>query len=311
MEDDGFGKEESGQLRMESAGSRLQFAVFHLLIRLGARPAIFALLQLVVFWYVLFRPSVRRRAEPYLLRRFPGIRGFRKLRAAYLMDLGFGQSLIDRAAVRIVGPQAITIEFPQQEQIRGLLREQKGLILLTAHVGGWQASMGALSMLGAPVSLLLHLDEADVDSSLFQQHGTEESPFRIIDPVEELGGTLRIMEALRRGEIVSMMGDRVFGNLKNTVRVPFLSGHIRLPFSAFKIASATGSPIAAFFPYRTAQGSYTITVDRISRVPSGLGRRAEEYVEYATEFAKGMERFVEAHPYQFYNFYDMWEDSPL
>jgi predicted LPLAT superfamily acyltransferase len=308
MEEVAFSQEGPASLRRETFGSRLQYGVFHLLIRTRADRVVSVLLRVVVFWYVLFRPSARRRSEPYLLRRFQGIRGVRKLCATYLMDLGFGQSLIDRAAVRIVGPEAITIEFPQQGQIRELLEEKKGLIFLTAHVGGWQASMGALSFCNVPVNLLIHRDEADVDSSFFEQHGTKGTPFRIIDPAEEMGGMLTIMDALKRGELVSMMGDRVFGSSKNTVRVSFLGGFIRLPFSAYKVASVTGSPIATCFSYRIGQGRYGMIVDRITRAPSGMGRKAEAFVEYAAEFAKGLERFVEAHPHQFYNFHNMWED---
>lgn len=298
-------------MRTESFGSRVQYGLFHLLIRMRADRLVSALLRVVVFWYVLFRPSARRRSEPYLLHRFQGIRGFPKLWATYRMDLGFGQSLIDRATVRIVGPQGIDIEFPQQGLIRELLAEKKGLIFLTAHVGGWQASMGALSFCNVPVNLLIRRDEGDVDSSFFEYHGTKEAPFRIIDPTEEMGGMLTIMEVLRRGELVSMMGDRVFGSLKNTVRVPFLGGFIRVPISAYKIASVTGSPIATCFSYESDPGRYAMIVDGITRVPSGMGRKAEEFVEYAAEFAKGLERFVAAYPYQFYNFYDMWEaDQP-
>jgi predicted LPLAT superfamily acyltransferase len=223
------------------------------------------------------------------------------------MDHGFGQSLIDRATIRIMGPQAVDVEFPQQGRIRELLAEKKGLIFLTAHVGGWQASMGALSLCDVPVNLLIHRDEADIDASFFEQHGTKDTPFRIIDPAGEMGGMLTIMEALRRGEMVSMMGDRVFGSPKNTIRVPFLGGHIRVPFSAFKVASATGCPIATCFSYGMGPGRYGMIVDRITRVPPGIGRKAEEFVEYAAEFAEGLERFVTAHPYQFYNFFDMWE----
>lgn len=295
-------------LRTEGFGSPLQYGVFHLLIKMRALCAVSALLRFVVLWYVLFRPSARRRSEPYLVRRFPGIRGFRRLRATYLMDLGFGQSLIDRAAVRIAGPQAVTLRFPQQGQIRELLDEKKGLIFLTAHVGGWQASMGALAFCNVPVNLLIHRDGGDVDSAFFELHGTKEAPFRIIDPTEEMGGMLTIMDALRRGEMVSMMGDRVFGSPKNTVRVAFLNGHIRVPFSAFKVASATGSPIATCFSYRMGPSQYTVIVDQVTRVPPGLGRKAEQFATYAAEFAEGLERFVEAHPYQFYNFFDMWKD---
>lgn len=300
-------KKQQSQLRTEGFGSRLQYGVFHALIRMRADLLVSVLLRAVVFWYVVFRPSARRRSEPYLLRRFGGIRGFRKLHATYLMDRGFGQSLIDRAMVRILGRQAINIEFPQQGQIRDLLTKKKGLIFLTAHVGGWQASMGALSLCNVPINLLIHRDETDVDASFFERHGTKEAPFRIIDPAEEMGGMLTIMDALRRGEMVSMMGDRVFGSPKNTIRVPFLGGYIRVPFSSFKVASAAGCPVATCFSYGMGPGKYGMMVDRITNVPPEIGRNAKGFVKYATEFAEGLERFVTAHPYQFYNFFDMWE----
>ena len=50
-----------------SVGTRFQHGIFYLLIKLGGRRAALPLLHLVVLYYVLFRPSVRRRRQRYRL----------------------------------------------------------------------------------------------------------------------------------------------------------------------------------------------------------------------------------------------------
>ena len=47
-------------------------------------------------------------------------------------------------------------------------------------------------------------------------------------------------------------------------------------------------------------------VEQLS-VPVGLPRRdVSVFQPYAQQFAAAMETVVERHPYQFFNFYDMW-----
>ena len=54
-----------------SMGKRWQHAFFYRLIALGGRRAAYALLFWVVLVY-MFKPSAKKRSEPYLARRFPG-----------------------------------------------------------------------------------------------------------------------------------------------------------------------------------------------------------------------------------------------
>jgi predicted LPLAT superfamily acyltransferase len=103
------------------------------------------------------------------------------------------------------------------------------------------------------------------------------------------------------------MGDRVMGDGGATLEVPFLGGAITVPFSPYKLASATGAPIAVIFPYRTPAGAYALEVAGVIRVPEGLGRSAEAYVPCAREFAQALEGFVRERPFQFFNFFDMWK----
>jgi predicted LPLAT superfamily acyltransferase len=182
------------------------------------------------------------------------------------------------------------------------------LILLTAHVGCWQIAMAQLSSLNAPVSLLLHREEGDVDLHYFEHTGIS-APFRIIDPLGYMGGVLEMMDVLRKGEVVSIMGDRVFGSDKNTVSVNFLGGKVRFPFSAFKLASATGAPIAVHLSYKSGPASYDFMLERTIRVPADLGKTEEALRPYVAQFAEALESYTQRYPYQFFNFFNMWEND--
>ena len=275
------------------------------MIRLGGRQWAYFILVFVVAWYVLFRPSVRKRCNFYLARRFPGANAFRMLLNSYRLSLALGKVLVDRAVLGILGPHMLNCDLSGREVLQALVAEGKGLILVTAHVGCWQLGMASLDMLHVPINLLLHREEGDVDRHFFE-HGDQAPPYRIIDPNGYLGGTLEMLQVLNNHEVLCIMGDRVLGGKGSTVAVDFLGGAVHVPFSPYKLASATGAPIAVLFPHRSGQDSYVLMVGRIIRVPENLGRGSSAYRPYAEHYIQALEKFVRDHPFQFFNFFDMW-----
>lgn len=288
-----------------SIGSAFQHQIFYTMIRLGGRRLANFALAFVVAWYILFRPSVRHRCNFYLSRRFPGVRGFRSLLNCYELSHALGQVLVDRAVLGILGPEVITCSLAGRELLQSLLKEGNGLILLTSHVGCWQLGMASLRCLDTPLNLLIHREEGDVDRHFFE-HGTETSPYRIIEPGGPLGGVLEMLSALEAKELLCIMGDRVMGGPSNTIAVHFLGGAIQVPFSPYKLASATGAPIAVIFPYHAGSGRYALRVARIIRVPENLGRNSSAYRVYTEQYIQVLEEFVHDYPYQFFNFFNMW-----
>ena len=259
----------------------------------------------VVLYYTLFRPKVRARSSHYLKRRFPGRSPLLLLWDSYQLNLGIGRVLVDRAVLGILGPQTLKVNLAGREELAALLAEGRGLVLVTAHVGCWQLAMSSLSVLETRVSLLMHREEGDLDRQFFE-HGGGQAPYGIIDPAGYLGGALEMLQVLKHGEVLCIMGDRVMGGEGGTVSVDFLGQPVDLPFSPYKLASATGAPIAVIFPYRSRDGGYSLQVARVIRVPEQLGRKSSAYRTYAAQFACALEQFVEEHPYQFFNFFDMW-----
>lgn len=304
------GDKRRGGWSSRSVGAPWQHRFFYGLIRFGGRRAAYFFLHFVAAYYMLFRPDQRRKCDFYLARRFPKVSGLELLGHELRMILSLGRVLIDRAIVGILGAKAIRVTLDGKPELLGLLAEQKGLILMGAHVGCWQTAMSALSFLKVPVSLLMQREEGDVDRHFFEHAGIP-FPYRIIDPYGYLGGTLEMLGVLKAGEVLSVMGDRLRGSERNATAVEFLGGTVRLPFGAYKLSAVTGAPIGVLLSAKTGPDAYRIRLAGVIRVPPDCGRKETEFAPFARQFVGILEDYVRDYPYQFFNFYDLWEPDTL
>lgn len=221
------------------------------------------------------------------------------------MSLELGKILIDRATVGILGLEQMKVTLYGREKLLELLDQRCGFVLLMSHVGSWQVALSALDFVNVPVNLLLEREQGNIDRHYFEYKGIE-SPYRIIDPGSYLGGTLEMLEVLKKGEVLSVMGDRVAGSRKSYVKVKFLGEEASFPYSAFKLASAAGVPVVVVFSYKDGSDSYALKFSKIIRVPENLGRSGKHFLPYVSQYVEELESYVKFHPYQFFNFYNMW-----
>jgi predicted LPLAT superfamily acyltransferase len=122
-----------------------------------------------------------------------------------------------------------------------------------------------------------------------------------------MGGVLEMIAALKANHILGLMADRVFGDDPNTLPVPFLGAPVHFPVSPYRLASMQGTPIAVVFSHKTGFSRYRIELGRVIRVPAGLGRSNAAYTPFLLQFVEALETFVSSHPWQFFNFHDMWQ----
>ena len=294
------------QWSSRSVGTQLGYSIFYYLIRIGGRRLAYFAVHWVVIYYVLCRPAIRSRADYYLRRRFLNSTWLKRLVNCYRSFLQMGKILIDRAIVGILGTEKMNTTLYGRQELLNILDEGCGFILLMSHVGCWQVALSALNFLKVPTHLLLEREEGNFDRHYYEHSGIP-CPFQVIDPDSYLGGTLEMLNVLKKGEVLCMMGDRVFGSRKSNLKTTFLDGDASFPFSAFKIASAAKVPIVIFFSYKTGYDNYTLQVAKIIRVPENLGRSGDAFLPYINQYIKELEIFVQKHPYQFFNFYDMWQ----
>ena len=294
-----------------SVGKPWQHRFFYLVIRIAGRRVAYLFVYFAVLWYVLFYPPLHKKCAPYLARRFPDRKGkLAGLFNKYRWITSLGKSLIDRAAFGILGPESLKIEVPEGTKLQELLNEGNGLLILSAHTGCWQIAFSALEFLESSVHIVMYRNQYDVDKHYFE-HGDEKPPFEIIDPAGYLGGTLQMAAVLQDGQIVGLMGDRVFGSDSNTITVDFLGDPIRIPVSPYRLAAMRGTPIAVVFSYKPDHSRYIVEIPGVIRVPAAVDRNPQAYLPYAQQFVGYLTQYVQEHPFDFLNFYQMWNERVL
>jgi len=185
--------------------------------------------------------------------------------------------------------------------IESLLQEGKGLIVLTLHLGNWEMGLLHLASLGRPVSVVLRPE--DSGAAPFEKEARRRAGVRVVPAGESAWNGLDLLLALRRGEIVAIQGDRSFGPLRE--RANLFGAAVDLPSGPFTLAQASGAPILAVCLPIRGHSRYRIVVEGPLRIQTGE-RGVRKGV---ASFARIVERFVTAHPMQWFNFYDVWGET--
>jgi predicted LPLAT superfamily acyltransferase len=284
-------------------GNWLGIWFFKTLIRLTGLRGAYALLYFVCLHYAVFDRAAVRLALPYILRRFPNKNRFQRWWTAYLLFVAQGKNLIDRH-VLIAGAVDFDTTIVGYDAVVKLSEKKQGFILLTSHVGNWQSAMHSLEKLEKTVHLLMRPEDNPAIQSAVKVDA-EASRIKIISPDQAFGGTVEVMKALEEGDLVSIMGDRTYGS--DSVEVTFLGDTARFPYSAFHIAASEGCPIVILLSSKTGTTSYSVDMAAILNPTRLRGKdRKEQLRSEVQAYARILEKYLLAHPLQYFIFHDIW-----
>lgn len=288
----------------KSVASKFKHQIFYFLIKVGGRYSAYFLLYFVVFTYTLF-PAIRRRSYSYIEKRFPQAKGLKKFLHCFKLNLTFGKTLVDRAVLGITGEINILSCKEHQDLCARLHALGKGLIVITAHAGCWQSAMSTFDFMEGEKYVIYRRVKEDIDKQA-HEHGKKKQTVNFIDPAGYAGGALEIMGALEKNGIICMMGDRIFGAEKNLTKTNFLGSPIKVPVGIYRIAASMGTPVVfVYFPFKGAGKFDSIIAD--SFYVDDLGADMKNYASYAQRFTQSLETFCKEYPYQFFNFYNLWD----
>jgi hypothetical protein len=125
---------------------------------------------------------------------------------AYRVFAEFARSMTESLEQWGPRPRPITLEVLQPELFRAALAEGRGLVVPTAHFGGWEVGAHFLSDLGRPVNLVMAHEPnptvRDFMHRLRTRHG-----INVIYSDRSVFAGLPVLEALRRHEVVGMQID--------------------------------------------------------------------------------------------------------
>ena len=296
-----------GEKRGRKRASELGIWFFKKCLRFFGLRGAYGLLYVVALHYALFERSLVASAAPYIRRRFPGCGVLEERLHAYRIFVSQGKQLIDRYAA-VSGYEVFEIRLKGEGELLSAIRDsKKGAVLLTSHQGNWQVAMTALQEMGEIVHLVMVPDRNPALEQTLYPKG-EGGNVRIISPQQYLGGVIEIMSVLRKGQLVSIMGDRRYG--ARAVEVSFLGEKAWFPYSGFSLAAAAECPLVVLETTKVSTYSYTVDLSNVL-YPRYEGRRNRigQLQPWVQEFVTQMESFVKEHPYQCFLFRDVWAEE--
>ncbi len=293
------------KIRARRRGNALGFWFFKISLRCFGLRGAYGLLYIVCTHYLLFDRAATGAALAYVRHRFPGHGRVRRLFDVHRLFVSQGRNLIDRFYL-ISGAGRFNTRVEGVERVRELLAAGRGLVLVTAHVGNWQTCMAFLDAFDRKVNLVMRPeDNPAVQDSL--RISLESGRLGIISPEGYLGGVVEMMNALRRGEIVSLMGDRSYGFSPRVVQ--FLGDRAWMASGAYHVAAMAGSPVVVLLSAKTGLRDYEVGVAAVSEPSYRPGSpKADQLGAWVQEFAHTLERYLDRHPYQCFLFDDIWKE---
>ena len=170
----------------------------------------------------------------------------------------FGWSLADTAAYRILKAR-IRYELEGQRFLDQLV-SAKNAIVLTAHMGSYDLAAGLFAQKFHRQVRMVRSPERDALAAQYVDAGLQESSGGAVAVGYSSDGTalaFDLLNALRNGEIISMQGDRVAGDVARA-HVKFFKREILLPNGPFVLSLVSEAPIYPLFIVRTGYRKYKI-----------------------------------------------------
>ncbi len=207
---------------------------------------------------------------------------------------------------RLSTDRVFAVEAEGLEEWRELAGKDGGFILVTAHLGAWEVgSMLPAARDGRRVHVVR---EPETDpraqrfiEGLIRRSGGELYTTHFADD-PQLG--VGLLDALRRGEIVALQGDRPRSGGR-TVEASLFGRPFALPVGPAALARAAGVPIVPVFVVREGRLRYRCLLrPAIHVAPSG--DRQRDLQEALGRFAADLEAVIRREPYQWFCFRRLW-----
>ena len=252
-------------------------------------------------WYILVRPDARNAAYRYHRRR-----GRSRIQAAldvYHSFYRMGKMLIDRFAVYSGYQFDIVVE--NKEHYYDKTSNPEGFVLMFSHVGN--SEIGAYTM--RTPDKHMNVLAFGGESPVVMEHRKRVLEKNNIGMIEVHAGSVEhiyaISEALNRGEVLAVAGDRCWG--EKTIECEVLGAPAPLPAGVFQLCVAMRCPIVLPFVFKESLNRYHIYTEELS-VNTSLPRNKQAQ-DLAQRFADKLTYHVQAHPYDWFNFFPFWSDE--
>ncbi len=178
----------------KSRGNRTGFRIFVWVLKHAGLSSAYLLLRFVACYFFIFSGKAFRFQYNFFRRRL-GFTAWGSFWSIYKNYYWFGQTIIDKIVLTSGIKNPFRFEFEGEENLREMVNQNKGGLLLSAHIGNWEIAGHLLKRLGTGMHIVMY-DGEQQQIKDYLESITEKHSARIILIKEDLSHIYAIQEAL-------------------------------------------------------------------------------------------------------------------
>ena len=216
--------------------------------------------------------------------------------------IGFGKYMVDFFKIGALSPesQQALIRVEHLDYLQQCVDMNKGVIVLTAHLGNWELGAVVAQQCGFRINAVVREQPTPRLDALFQAQRVK----RGVQVLPMNGAALAVPACLKRNEIVVLLADMDYSGGGRPV--PFFGQAACLPQGPAVLAKRSGSPILPAFVLRQADDTFCFRAYQpILPDPSRSVRDIQDAI------CAILEAEIGEHPDQWFAYEPLWPDSAM
>ena len=274
-------------------------------LRLGRRAGR-VVLHPIAAYFLLFAPAARRASRNYLRRALGRPPRWRDL---YRHVFTFAATVHDRVYLVNRRFELFDFEVHGEDPLRRLLAGGKGLFLMGAHLGSFEA-IRALGRKDTDlrVAMAMHRDNAQKINAMLAAINPE--AVQDIIALGQIDSMLKLRQHLDEGGAVGMLADRTLSD-DALYPVQILGTSANLPSGPLRIAALLRRPVVFMTGLYLGGNRYAIHFDPLADFSTVARDQRDAAVAAAiTRYAALLDQYCRKAPYNWFNFFDFWQPAP-
>jgi len=254
-----------------------------------------------------FSKRLRRTGDRNLALAFPELDGRARRRLLQSFFANLGRLLAVFSKFESDDPNTLkqVIECEGLEHLEAAENSHQGVILFTGHLGAWELSSFALSLLGHPLSFLVRRIENSRVEQLIERRRT----FRGNRTIDKRLAAREMVQVLREGGTLGILVD--LNTLdREAIFVKFFGVDAATSFTAAKLALRTGAQVLPVFaPWDKARRKFILKIDRPVTIEASQNE-AQNTINLTQAMTKVVEDYVRRYPDQWLWIHRRWKTRP-
>ncbi|MBX3181947.1 MAG: lysophospholipid acyltransferase family protein [Polyangiaceae bacterium] len=207
-------------------------------------------------------------------------------RAVYRTFAEYAACLAESLALSAGRAATVKLEVTGEARLRAALEAPTGVVVVTAHVGPWEAASSLLMRDHEAQVTLVMRREPDRQAGAFHDALRARAGLQVVHVGDDPLAALSLRRALGPRRVVALQLDRA----------GWRSGRPQVSMGPFRLAALTGAPLVSVLAARRGLFDYELQVGELQRPARGDEERARVAVE------RELWSWLQAHPTQWFDF---------